>query len=150
MRAVRSLLLLPLLFVLASSCASIPRAKPEEDAQAKTFATHPDSCGLYVYRNEGYYPTSELDLELDGEDIGATGARTFRLVWLTPGPHTLLTRCDDTEGSELRIDAKPGTLLYVWQEAKMGTWMLLSVFHVVNEEKGQQGVRECELLAEQP
>lgn len=139
--------LLPLA-LLASSCHSIPKADPKDDAQAKTFETRPDACGLYVYRNASFFSASGLELELDGDSLGPTGAGKFRLVWLEPGKHELISRSE--EDSELEIEAKPGALLYVWQEVKYGTWTVSSVLHLVPEAQGQQAVRACEMLAPEP
>ena len=130
---------------LSSACHSIPKADAQADAQAKTFETRADWCGVYIFRSESYYPSSALELELDGDELGPTAPGTFRLQWLGSGQHELVSRSENE--ADLVIDAKPGTLIYVWQEVKMGSWTPSSIFHIVDEAKGQAGVRSCLLLA---
>jgi hypothetical protein len=145
-----ALRLLPaiVLALVASSCASAPRASVQADKQAKTFETRPDQCGLYVYRNESLGAAVSLQLDLDGKRIGATSAKTFFFAWLEPGPHTLLSHGESK--SELAIDAQAGKLLFVWQEVKWGFMTAGSKLHLVPEAEGKQGVLECELAASAP
>lgn len=48
------LCLIVLTVMLASGCASVQMASPEQDSQAKTFSVAPDKANIYVYRNEVY------------------------------------------------------------------------------------------------
>lgn len=145
-----ALRLLPALALVcgASSCVNVPKASSEDDARAKTFATRPGMCGLYVYRNESIGSTVELELELDGLEFGSTGSRNYLFTWLRPGKHTLAPHTDPD--AELVIDAKAGTLVYVWQETRLGYWSADSKLEIVSEAVGQQGVRECALVLSTP
>ncbi len=41
---------------------------------------------------------------------------------------------------------KAGEIYYVWQEVKMGVFAVGSKLHLVDEEKGQAGVKESKLV----
>ncbi len=128
---------------LASSCASVPKADKLADAEAKRFAARPDKCGLYVYRDEWMGSAIRMQVDLDGKPLGSTAPKTFLFAWLDPGDHTLVSHAE--HDSQLVIEAKAGTLVYIWQEVKMGLWSANSMLHVRSEDAGQKGVRECEL-----
>jgi hypothetical protein len=140
----RSIVLALALACGASSCVVVPKASAEADAQAKSFETRPDMCGLYVYRTETLGNTVELELELDYVEFGATGSKNFLFAWLEPGRHTLASRTE--QDSPLAIEAKAGTLVFVRQAARMGYWSAASKLQVVSEAEGRKGVLECALV----
>jgi len=144
----KSLLSSLLLLALVCSCTSVPMASPQADAQAKTFATQPGMCGLYVYRNEMYGMTNEFPVQLDGRPLGTTGTKTFLFTWVAPGMHEVVTLAE--RNSRIEIDAKAGALVYVWQEVKADTQSKFAQLHQVEESKGQAGVRECKLAETKP
>ena len=140
--------LLPLLLALICSCASVPMASPQADARAKTFASQPGKCGVYIFRNEMYGMTEEFRVELDGRELGTTGNKTFLLAWVAPGVHELVSVAE--RNSRIAIDAKAGALVFVWQEVKADTHSKFAELHQVEESKGQAGVRECKLAETKP
>ena len=125
-------------------CAStVPMATPAKDAQAKQFVAKPDVAGVYVYRNEAFGKAVKLPLELDGKTIGQTGYKTYFYTEVSPGPHKLTTRAENT--TELTIDAIAGKLYFIWQEVKMGMWAPKAELHLVDEATGKKGVNETNL-----
>lgn len=84
-----------------------------------------------------------MDVELDGQAIGQTAANTYLYKELTPGKHTITSKAENSDVVE--IDAKPGTLSYVWQEVKMGILYARTKLHVVDEAEGKKGVLETKL-----
>ncbi len=134
--------------LVASSCASVPKASVQADTQAKAFATRTDKCGLYVYRNESLGAAARMDVMLDEKPFGATAAKTFLFTWLEPGEHKLLSKAE--HDSTLHLDAKAGQLVFVWQEVKWGFISAGCLLHAMDEAAGKAGVRECDLAESMP
>jgi len=124
-------------------CASVPMGDARQDATLKSFAIAPDKAGIYVYRNEGFGAAVKMDVELDGQPIGQTAAKTYLYKEVSPGKHVVTSKSENTDSIEL--DSKPGTLSYVWQEVKMGLLYARTKLHLVSEEEGKKGVLESQL-----
>jgi len=129
---------------LVSGCASVNKAGRDSDTQAKTFAPVTDKAVVYIYRDEILGAAIKLHVAVDGVAVGDTGPKSFLQLALPPGPHTITSRGEKT--SSLSLDAQAGQTYYVWQEVKMGMWSANSLLHKVDTEKGQDGVRDCDLL----
>jgi hypothetical protein len=132
--------------VLASSlvgCASVPMGDAKQDAALKTFSVPADKAGVYIYRNESMGAAVKMDVEVDGKVIGQTAANTYLYKELAPGKHTISSKAENTDTIE--IDAKPGTLTYVWQEVKMGLMYARTKLNLVGEAEGKKGVLETKL-----
>jgi hypothetical protein len=132
--------------VLASSlvgCASVPMGDAKQDAALKTFSVPADKAGVYIYRNESMGAAVKMDVEVDGKVIGQTAANTYLYKEVAPGKHTVSSKAENTDTIE--IDAKPGTLTYVWQEVKMGLMYARTKLNLVGEAEGKKGVLETKL-----
>lgn len=126
-------------------CASVPMGDEKQDAALKTFSVPADKAGVYIYRNESMGAAVKMDVEVDGQLIGQTAANTYLYKEITPGKHTISSKAENTDTIE--IDAKPGTLTYVWQEVKMGILYARTKLNLVDEEEGKEGVLETTLAA---
>lgn len=132
--------------VLLSACASVPRASRDLDSAAKEFkAPAQNKAQLYVFRDETFGGNWGMDLLLDGRLIGQTTHHTFILADVEPGPHTLMGRAENDD--VLKLDAKAGETMFVWQEVKTGVWKARNQLQRVDEKRGRQGVVACELVA---
>lgn len=129
---------------LVSGCASVNKAGRDASTQAKTFAPITDKAVVYIYRDEILGAAIKLHVSVDGVAVGDTGPKSFLQLALPPGPHTITSRGEKT--ASLSLDTQAGQTYYVWQEVKMGMWSANSMLHKVDTAKGQDGVRECELL----
>ena len=85
----------------------------------------------------------KMDVELDGVPIGQTAAKTYLYKEVTPGKHTIASKAENTD--TLEIDAKPGTLSYIWQEVKMGLLYARTKLHLMDAAEGRKGVLETNL-----
>ncbi len=131
---------------LASSlagCASVPMGDAKQDAALKTFTVPADKAGVYIYRNESMGAAVKMDVAVDGTVIGQTAAKTYLYKEVTPGKHTVSSKAENTDTIE--IDAKPGTLTYIWQEVKMGIMYARTKLNLVGEAEGKRGVLETKL-----
>lgn len=124
-------------------CATVNTGDPKQDAALKTFAVPKDKAGVYVYRNETMGAAIKMNVEVDGQPIGQTGANTYLYKEVAPGKHTVTSKAEND--SAVEIDAKPGELLYLWQEVKMGFGSARSKLQVVDQAQGQKGVLESKL-----
>ena len=124
-------------------CASVPIGDAKRDAALKTFSIAPDKSGIYIYRNESMGAATKMDVDLDGKPLGQTAANMYLYKEVTPGKHTITSKAENTDTVE--VEAKPGSLLYVWQEVKMGFLSARTKLHVVDEAQGKKGVQETKL-----
>jgi Protein of unknown function (DUF2846) len=125
-------------------CASVPMGDAKQDAALKTFtAPAPTKAGIYVFRNETMGAAIKMNVAIDGQLIGQTASKTYLYKEVTPGKHTVASLTETTD--ELTIDAKPGTLSYIWQEVKMGLFSARSKLSLMSEAEGKKGVLETKL-----
>ncbi len=115
----------------------------KQDATLKTFTIPKDKAGVYIYRNESMGAAIKMSVELDGKSIGQTAANTYLYKEVSPGKHTFTSKAEND--SSIDVDAKPGTLLYIWQEVKMGLLSARSKLQLVDQAQGQKGVQETKL-----
>lgn len=128
-----------------TGCASVPMGDAKQDAALKTFAVPADKAGIYVYRNESMGAAVKMDVSIDGTPLGQTAANTYLYKEVAPGKHVVSSSAENTE--TLEVDAKPGTLVYIWQEVKMGVLYARNKLHLVSEADGKKGVTETKLAA---
>lgn len=140
-------LLFPLIFLVAG-CASVPMAGLEQDAAAKSFQTKQGKSNIYVYRNENLGGAIKLTLLMDGRLVGDTAAKTFYLLEVDPGRHTLLSKAEND--SVLELATEGGRNYFVWQEVKMGMWQPRSLLQQVDEATGKAAVMECKRASTNP
>lgn len=139
----RSLIALIALSLSLGGCASVNMGDAKQDAALKTFAIPKDKAGVYIYRNESMGAAVKMNVELNGQSIGQTAANTYLYKEVTPGKHTFTSKTEND--SSVEVDAKPGTLLYIWQEVKMGLLSARSKLQLVDQAQGQKGVRKTKL-----
>lgn len=131
--------------LLISGCASVPMGDPKQDAALKAFAVAKEKAGIYIYRNETMGAAVKMDVAIDGQPIGQTAAKTYFYKEVSPGKHVISSTAENTDTIE--VDAKPGTLTFIWQEVKMGLMYARNKLHLVSEEEGKRGVQETALAA---
>jgi len=129
--------------VLVSGCASINKAPASLDAEAKKFVPNANYAQVYVYRNETLGAALSMPVAVNGKLAGTTGPNSFFKFDLPEGKHTLTSQDDE---STLEIDTQKNKNYYVWQEVKMGALSGGSELQLVDEAKGQAGVKECTLI----
>lgn len=140
----KKLISLALLISLAG-CASVPMGSAQQDAALKTFSVPSDRAGIYVYRNESMGASVKMDVDVDGKPLGQTASKTYLYEEVAPGDHRITSTAENTDA--INIDAKPGSLVFVWQEVKMGVLYARNKLHQVTTEVGEAGVQECHLAA---
>ena len=139
----KRILISAMLAMTLVGCATVNMGDAKQDASLKTFTVAPDKSAVYIYRNEGFGAAVKMDVLVDGKMIGQTAAQTYLYKELSPGKHTITSKAEND--STLEIDAKMGTLQYIWQEVKMGILYARNQLTVVSEDVGKKGVLESKL-----
>lgn len=121
----------------------VPMASTELDSSAKTYAVKPGKANIYVYRDESMGGAVKMPVMLNGRAVGDTASKTYLLLEVDPGSHTLTSKAETD--STLKVDAVAGRNYFVWQEVKMGLVVARSKLQFVDEAKGKAGVAECKL-----
>jgi Protein of unknown function (DUF2846) len=126
-------------------CASVPMADADADTKAKTFvAPSSGQANIYVYRNETFGAAIKMPLLLDNQSIGDTGPHTYAFRQVAPGKHTIVSKTE--KDVTLDLDVQAGNNYYVWQEVKMGMFAARSALHLVDEQTGEAGVKQCKMI----
>ncbi|MES9962221.1 MAG: DUF2846 domain-containing protein [Candidatus Sedimenticola sp. 20ELBAFRAG] len=133
-----------LVSLFVSGCASVPMDSLEADEKAKQFVVDSSKSNIYLYRNESFGGAIAMPVSLDGRVAGKTGPQTYFYWSVEPGEHEITSLTENT--SKITINTEAGRNHYVWQEVKMGLWSARSQLHEVTEEEGKKGVNECKLL----
>jgi Protein of unknown function (DUF2846) len=134
--------------VLIAGCASAPMASNEQDVRAKTFAPTAGTSNIYIYRNESMGAAMSMDVAVDGKAIGKTVAKSYFVIPVAPGKHTVTSRAETD--SSVDFTTEPSKNYFVWQEVKMGMLSARSQLHLMGDAEGRAGVSECKMLATTP
>ena len=137
---------LTILMVILSiaGCASVPMADKDADREAKLFATKTGLANIYIYRTDSMGAAVAMPVLLDSVVVGKTAKKTFLLVQVHPGRHTITSRTE--VDVKLDVATVAGQNYFVWQEIKLGALKAGSELHLVAEEIGKKGVKKCHLI----
>jgi hypothetical protein len=148
-----SKILIILVVVLTSGCASLQKILPEkkittaQSSSAQSVVTQPISKQLqsqvYIYRNETLGAALSLKVTVNGKLVGTTGPKSFLKISLPAGKYSFASQGDE---SILEVTIDSGKQYYIWQEIKMGLVSGGSKLRLVDEKKGRLGVKECTLI----
>lgn len=124
---------------LVVGCATVSKAPPQADAEAKAFKPNPAVAQVYVYRNETLGAALSMPVTVNGKLAGSTGPNSYFKFDLPAGKHTITSQGD---ASKLDLTVEAGKIYYVWQEVKMGFVSGNSKLQVVADDVGKKGVLE--------
>ncbi len=127
-----------------TGCASIPKADPTQDSQAKQFQSEKDKSVIYVYRNEYMGALVKMDIGVNDQLIGATNGGSYMRIVVPPGKQRLSSHAENTDFVELTTS--PDRIYYVWQEVKMGVLYARTKLNIVDEATGRTAVGQCSLV----
>jgi hypothetical protein len=113
----------------------------KSDSMAKSFEVKSDKSNIYLYRNELFGTAVLITVILDDKVVGQTASKTYYFWEVEPGVHEISSVSENE--SSITLTTEPGKSYFIWQEIKMGMWMARSQLHLVDEETGMKGVREC-------
>ena len=119
-------------------------ASQERDTTAKTFTVKPNRANIYVYRNETIGAAIKMPIVLNGKLVADTGSKTYLLLEVPPGNHTIVSKTEND--STLTVSAIAGRNYFIWQEVKMGLFAARSALQQVDDATGKAGIAECKLI----
>jgi len=145
--AARFAIVLAILLVAGCAREPLPRADEVAAAEARTFTPGADRANVYIYRNEILGSIVRMAVMIDGKEVGMTRGLTYLLLRLEPGRHTIISQGQTR--SALSLEVAAGKNYFVWQEVKHNplSFTYRSQLKLVDEAIGQEGVKECELVA---
>ena len=138
------LVLVVFAFLILQGCATVQMASSEEDNAAKAFNSTPGKSTVYLFRDEFMGAAVTMDVYLDGEFKGFTGANTYFKWVVDPGEHEIKSVAENDV--QIKITTEADKIHYIWQEVKMGILSGRSALHVVDEERGKKGVMASKLI----
>jgi len=125
-------------------CATVQKADPALDGQAKQFKAEKNKAVIYVYRNEFMGGGVRMDVGVDDQLLDALQVKNYMRIIVKPGKQRLSSHSENTDYVELTTS--PDKVYYVWQEAKMGVLYARTKLNIVDENTGRSGVTECSLV----
>ncbi len=129
-------------------CAQVPRASVDQEAKAKQFAPQADTASLYIFRDEMFGGAITMPVNLNNQNIGHTGPKSFFHLNVAPGKYTIESVAETT--TSLSIDVEAAKNYFVWQEVKMGLMSARSQLSLTDEARGRQGVQGSKMIAVKP
>lgn len=136
--------LLALITLLVTGCASVPMEAPVKDTESKQFVPDPDKASLYIYRNEILGAAIPMSVFINGKNLGQTASKTYFHLSLIPGQYDIDSTAENN--CSLSLSVEPNENYFVWQEIKMGMWMARCALHEVSQQEGRDGVTESKLI----
>ncbi|MBR9867150.1 MAG: DUF2846 domain-containing protein [Oceanospirillales bacterium] len=136
--------LLALIALLVTGCASVPMEAPVKDTESKQFVPDPDKASLYIYRNEILGAAIPMSVFINGKNLGQTASKTYFHLSLIPGQYDIDSTAENN--CSLSLSVEPNQNYFVWQEIKMGMWMARCALHEVSQQEGRDGVTESKLI----
>ncbi|WP_296055706.1 DUF2846 domain-containing protein [uncultured Amphritea sp.] len=136
--------LLALITLLVTGCASVPMEALVKDTESKQFVPDPDKASLYIYRNEILGAAIPMSVFINGKNLGQTASKTYFHLSLIPGQYDIDSTAENN--CSLSLSVEPNENYFVWQEIKMGMWMARCALHEVSQQEGRDGVTESKLI----
>ena len=146
MRILIPSLMLIVVTVLISSCASTSKAGDEKDAAAKEFSVPDDKGVVYFYRlNRAVGAAVATQIKINGLDAGGTGPGTYFRWELKPGTY-VFTASSTESSAAVELDVKAGDMYFIRQDERLGLSSGRVTIKEVKEKEGKEAVNSCKLL----
>lgn len=129
-------------------CAQVPRASVDQEARAKQFAPQAETASLYIYRDELFGGAISMPVNLNNQNLGYTGPKSFFYLNVAPGRYTIESMAENQ--ATISIDVQAAKNYFVWQEVKMGLFQARSNLTQTDEARGRQGVLASKMIAVKP
>jgi hypothetical protein len=140
------LLILLAFALLGAGCAAhVPMAPPLADSQAKAFQPQPDAAALYVVRPGNYFGSAIMfQVAVDGQVMGHLATKTYLLLPLAPGTHTVVASSNENSARET-VTLHPGQFAFVALAPRMGMVSARVALQVLDADTGQRAVAKSRL-----
>ena len=136
------MLLVGVVAVFVTGCASVPMESKEASDQAKRFAPPSQGqAGLYIYRTSGVGGALKKDIMVDGKCIGETAPNVFFYEETTGNQEHAIATESEFSPNEIKLTAASGINYFIRQYIKMGAFVGGANLEVVSESEGKEAIR---------
>jgi hypothetical protein len=126
-----------------SGCASVPKAAPALDVEAKSFTPSPGKARLYVVRPSSMVGSAvALHVVVDGRELGSTSRGTYLMTEVEPGEHTIGSKTMENSDQE-KVAADAGHSYFFVIKPKMGFISARVGMTAVSEDEGRKEVEKA-------
>jgi hypothetical protein len=123
-----------------TGCASVPKAPPALDVEAKSFSPSEGKARLYVVRPDAMMGAAVvLHVIVDGRELGSTARGTYLMTEVEPGAHTVGSRTAENADQE-RVTAEAGRCYFFVIRPRMGFLAARVGLEAVSEGEGRKEV----------
>ncbi|MET3107220.1 hypothetical protein AAKU58_002046 [Oxalobacteraceae bacterium GrIS 1.18] len=146
-------LILLLLSLFLTGCASVPMAPADQDVKAKQFSPLENKAALYVYRNDSMAGTIPITVAVNGQTLGEAVSKSYFELNLLPGTYALTSYeknesgLSKTNDANLAMTVEAGKIYFVHLDVGAGLLFAHSSLQQVDAITGQAGVAESNLIA---
>lgn len=126
-----------------SGCASVPKAAPALDVQAKSFTPSSGKARLYVVRPSSLLGSAvALHVVLDGREFGSTSRGTYLMTEVDPGEHTIGSKTLENSAHE-KVTAEAGRSYFYVIKPAMGLLVARVSLLAVSDAEGRKEVEKA-------
>ena len=126
-----------------AGCASVPRAAPSLDVEAKSFTPSAGKARLYVVRPSSMVGAAvALHVVVDGRELGSTSRGTYLMTEVEPGEHTIGAKTMENADQE-KLAAEAGRSYFFVIRPKMGFFSARVGLTAVSDEDGRKEVEKA-------
>jgi hypothetical protein len=132
--------------VFVTGCASVPMESKEASDNAKRFAPPSQGqAGLYIYRTSGVGGALKKDILVDGKCIGESAPNVFFHEETKGDQEHVITTESEFSPNEIKLAVKSGINYFIRQYMKMGVFVGGANLEVVSEAEGKEAIRNLEM-----
>ena len=129
---------IPVAFLL-TACATVPMTSETLDTAGKSFSVPPDKANIYVVRTSALGSAVLIELIFDGKNVGSLATKTYHLLTVEPGQHTVAVSTLEGRGHVI-LNAEVGESYFLDAEPEMG-WISAKVsIRMLGKEEGHKKV----------
>ncbi|NOU20518.1 MAG: DUF2846 domain-containing protein [Methyloglobulus sp.] len=139
----RRFVIIAVLALLFSGCASVPMESETVSAQAKSFSSPADgNAGLYIYRSSGLGTAIKKDIWVDGNCIGETAPNMFFYAEVKGNAEHKISTESEFSANDLLLNAESGKHYFIKQYMKPGVFVGGAGLETVDEKEGKADIAE--------
>lgn len=139
------LLLLVLMGLVLSACATVPMGDAAEDARLKQFPAPPEGMSaVYIYRDTFVNHSLRSVLKIDGAAIGETVNKVYLYAVIPPGHHVFETESYMND-LPFNLTTEAGKTYFLKYDLELSLLVSDSNLIEVTASEGKAGVLACQL-----
>ena len=139
----RRFVIIALVSLLFSGCASVPMESETVSAQAKSFSPAVDgNAGLYIYRSSGLGTAIKKDIWVDGKCIGETAPNMFFYEEVKGNAEHKISTESEFSPNDLLLSTESGKNYFIKQYMKPGVFVGGAGLETMGEKEGNADIAE--------